>query len=140
RPQPGHPGGDEGRRGPPRRQRRTGRRPDPAAAGPDPHGRRLPPHEDGRLPPVGAVLDRERAQGALPQAAVASDSGPLYNSPPTSLYRAVEHRTGLPPALAARQGNPAPAMQSFSAKNAPAQPDWYRVHAEGKTLGRLATE
>src|SRR5690606_24241501 len=51
--QPRDPHHDEGRRGPPRRQRRGGRRADPAAADPVAHGRRLEADEDRGLPPAG---------------------------------------------------------------------------------------
>src|SRR5690606_8273793 len=71
RPQPRHPGGDEGRRGPPRRPCRKGRRQDPPAADPDRDGRGLPADEDGGLPVVGAAM-------ATPTR-LAGDCGGLYH-------------------------------------------------------------
>src|SRR5690606_12270833 len=125
RPQPGHPGGDEGRRGPPRRQCRTGRGQGPAAAGAVADGGRLAADEDGGLPAVGGLRGPARA---------------CIIPPLTFLQRAVKFRPGLLPAEPARQGNHDPAMKTFSAKNETVQRDWYLVDAEGKTLGRLASE
>src|SRR5690606_17062118 len=48
--------GDEGRRGPPCRPRRGGRGAHPAAADPDPDGRRLAVDEAGRLPALNTSI------------------------------------------------------------------------------------
>src|SRR5690606_17976537 len=121
--QPGHPGGVEGRRGPPRRQCPTGRRQGPAAAGAvaDRGPRRA--DADGGLPADGGLREPARA---------------CIIPPLTFLHRAVKVRPGLLPAEPARQGNRDPAMKTFSGKNETVQRDWYLVDAEGKTLGRLA--
>src|SRR5690606_38965095 len=54
---PRDPWGNEGRRGPARRQRRGGGRTDPAVSGPATDGRRVKADEDGRLP----ALSRNRS-------------------------------------------------------------------------------
>jgi large subunit ribosomal protein L13 len=64
---------------------------------------------------------------------------PARSGLPDRAYNA--RRTSVDPsAVAARQGNHSNAMKTFIAKNETVQRDWYVVDAEGKTLGRLASE
>jgi large subunit ribosomal protein L13 len=84
-----------------------------------------------------------RAGAVLPGfPGVATPRPPRYHSasfvPP--LHRAATFRRGNPGATSPTMYPHELRMKTFSAKNETVQRDWYVVDAEGKTLGRLASE
>src|SRR5690606_33096961 len=116
------------------------RRPDWAA--PRARRRRRCPGRSGRRPGGGPA-----GSGSVPWPDYAAPAGGLHRSPrpriiPALVFpqRVVKSRRPLPWQPARQGTHSRTAMKTFSAKNETVQRDWYVVDAEGKTLGRLASE
>src|SRR5690606_20298775 len=116
------------------------RRPDWAA--PRVRRRRRCPARAGRRPGGGPA-----GSGRVPWPDYAGPACGLHRGPrpriiPALVFppRVVKSRRPVPRHPARQGTHSRTAMKTFSAKNETVQRDWYVVDAEGKTLGRLASE